>query len=84
MPLSRDATNGESSLPDLEDNKADEWPTMAESKELRGLRQFLRRLECRQIRVKQGGVDVTSQQIAHLRREIERLERTFSRLSGKE
>jgi uncharacterized small protein (DUF1192 family) len=33
--------------------------------------------------VKQGSIDVTSQQIALLRREIEQLERTLSRLSGK-
>ena len=32
--------------------------------------------------VKQGNIDVTSQQIALLRREIEQLERTLSRLSG--
>jgi hypothetical protein len=57
--------------------------TSPESEELRGLRQYLRRLEYRQIRVKQGSIDVTSQQIAVLRRAIERLERTLSRLSGK-
>ena len=50
---------------------------------LTGLRQLLRRLECRQVSVKQGNIDVTSQQIAVLRREIEQLERTLSRLSGK-
>ena len=57
--------------------------TSPESEELRGLHQYLRRLEYRQIRVKQGSIDVTSQQIAVLRRGIERLERTLSRLSGK-
>ena len=31
---------------------------------LTGLRQLLRRLECRQMSVKQGNTDVTSQQIA--------------------
>jgi len=40
---------------------------------LTGLRQFLCRLECRQMSVKQGNIDVTSQQIAVLRREIEQL-----------
>ena len=50
---------------------------------LTGLRQLLRRLECRQVSVKQGNTDVTSQEIAVLRQEIEQLERTFSRLSGK-
>ena len=50
---------------------------------LTGLRQLLRRLECRQMSVKQGSIDVTSQQIAVLRREIEQLERMLSRLSGK-
>ena len=33
--------------------------------------------------VKQGGIDVTSQQISLLRREIAQLERILSRLSGK-
>jgi hypothetical protein len=50
---------------------------------LTGLRQFLRCLECRQMSVKQGNIDVTSQQIAVLRREIEQLECALSRLSGK-
>jgi len=49
---------------------------------LKGLRQLLRRLESRQVSVKQGNADVTSQEIAALRSEIEDLERTFSRLSG--
>ena len=49
---------------------------------LTGLRQLLRRLESRQVSVKQGNTDVTSQEIAALRQEIEQLERTFSRLSG--
>ena len=49
---------------------------------LKGLRQLLRRLESRQVSVKQGNTDVTSQEIAALRSEIEDLERTFSRLSG--
>jgi hypothetical protein len=49
---------------------------------LTGLRQLLRRLECRQVSVKQGNTDVTSQEIAALRQEIEQLERAFSRLSG--
>jgi len=47
-----------------------------------GLRQLLRRLESRQVSVKQGNTDVTSQEIAALRQEIEQLERAFSRLSG--
>ena len=50
---------------------------------LTALRQLLCRLECRQMSVKQGSIDVTSQQTALLRREIEQLERTLSRLSGK-
>ena len=50
---------------------------------LKGLRELLRRLEYRQVSVKQGNTDMTSQEIAALRREIEQLERTFSRLSGK-
>jgi hypothetical protein len=49
---------------------------------LTGLRQLLRRLESRQVSVKQGNTDVTSQEIAALRQEIEQLERAFSRLSG--
>ena len=49
---------------------------------LKGLRQLLRRLESRQVSVKQGNTDVTSQEIAALRQEIEQLERAFSRLSG--
>ena len=49
---------------------------------LTGLRQ-LYRLECRQMSVKQGGIDVTSQQIGLLRRKIAQLERILSRLSGK-
>jgi len=49
---------------------------------LMGLRQLLRRLEYRSVSVKQGNTDVTSQEIAALRREIKDLERTFSRLSG--
>ena len=49
---------------------------------LTGLRELLRRLEYRQVSVKQGNADVTSQEIAALRSEIENLERTFSRLSG--
>jgi len=40
---------------------------------LPSLRQLLCRLECRQMSVKQGNIDVTSQQIAVLRREIEQL-----------
>ncbi len=47
-----------------------------------GLRELLRRLETRQVSVKQGNTDVTSQEIAALRLEIEQLERTLSRLSG--
>ena len=49
---------------------------------LTGLRQLLRRLESRQVSVKQGNTDVTSQETAALRQEIEQLERMFSRLSG--
>ena len=49
---------------------------------LKGLRQLLGRLESRQVSVKQGNADVTSQEIAALRSGIEDLERTFSRLSG--
>ena len=49
---------------------------------LTGLRQLLRRLESRQVSVKQGNTNVTSQEIAALRQEIEQLERAFSRLSG--
>ena len=49
---------------------------------LTGLRQLLRRLESRRVSVKQGNTDVTSQEIAALRQEIEQLERAFSRLSG--
>jgi hypothetical protein len=48
---------------------------------LRGLRQLLNRLESRQMSVNQGGTDVTTREIAVLRREIEQLERTLSRLS---
>jgi hypothetical protein len=48
---------------------------------LTGLRQLLHRLESRQMSVKQGGTDVTTREIAVLRREIEQLERTLSRLS---
>jgi hypothetical protein len=48
---------------------------------LRGLRQLLQRLESRQMSVNQGGTDVTTREIAVLRREIEQLERTLSRLS---
>lgn len=51
---------------------------------LTGLRQLLRRLECRQMTVKQGSIDVTSEQIAFLRQEIVQLERTLLRLSGNE
>ena len=51
---------------------------------LTGLRQLLYRLECRQMSAKQGNTDVTSQQIAVLRREIEQLEHTLSRLAKKE
>jgi len=40
---------------------------------LTGLRQLLRRLESRQVSVKQGNADVTSQEIAALRSEIEDL-----------
>ena len=47
---------------------------------LRGLRQLLHRLESRQS-VNQGGTDVTTREIAVLRREIEQLKRTLSRLS---
>jgi hypothetical protein len=49
---------------------------------LTGLRQLLRRLESRQVSVKQGNADVTSQEIVALRSELEDLERTFSRHSG--
>jgi len=49
-----------------------------------GDRQLLRRLECRQMSVKQGSIDVTSEQIAFLRQEIVQLERTLLRLSGNE
>jgi hypothetical protein len=48
---------------------------------LRGLRQLLNRLESRQMSVNQGGTDVTTREIAVLRRAIEQLERTLSRLS---
>ena len=51
---------------------------------LTDLRQLLYRLECRQMSAKQGNIDVTSQQIAVLRREIEQLEHTLSRLAKKE
>ncbi len=50
---------------------------------LTGLRELLRRLETRQVSVKQGNTDVTSQEIAALRLEIEQLERTLSRLLAK-
>jgi hypothetical protein len=49
---------------------------------LTGLRELLRRLETRQVSVKQGNTDVTSQEIAALRLEIEQLERTLSHRSG--
>ena len=42
---------------------------------LTGLRELLRRLETRQVSVKQGNTDVTSQEIAALRLEIEQLKR---------
>jgi hypothetical protein len=48
---------------------------------LKGLRQLLHRFESRQMSVKQGGTDATTREIAVLRREIEQLERTLSRLS---
>ena len=48
---------------------------------LRGLRQLLNRLESRQMSVNQGGTDVTTREIAVLRRAIKQLERTLSRLS---
>ena len=48
---------------------------------LTGLRELLRRLETRQVSVKQGNTDVTSQEIAALQLEIEQLERTLH-LSG--
>ncbi len=51
---------------------------------LTGLREMLRRLETCQVSVKQGNADVTSQEIAALRHEIEQLERALLRLSGKE
>jgi len=51
---------------------------------LTGLRELLRRLEYRELSVKQGNADVTSQAIAALRQEIEQLERTLLRLSAKE
>jgi hypothetical protein len=51
---------------------------------LTGLRELLRRLEYRELSVKQGNADVTSQQTAALRQEIEQLERTLLRLLGKE
>ena len=51
---------------------------------LRGMRELLRRLEYRELSMKQGNADVTSQQIAALRQEIEQLERTLLRLLGKE
>ena len=38
-------------------------------------------LESRQMSVNQGGTDVTTREIAVLRREIEQLKRTLSRLS---
>ncbi len=44
---------------------------------LTGLREMLRRLETRQVSVKQGNADVTSQEIAALRHEIEQLERAL-------
>ncbi len=51
---------------------------------LTGLRELLRRFEYRELSVKQGNADVTSQEIAALRHEIEQLERALLRLSGKE
>ena len=47
---------------------------------LRGLRQLLHRLESRQMSVNPGGT-MTTREIAVLRREIEQLKRTLSRLS---
>ena len=44
---------------------------------LTGLRELLRRLEYRELSIKQGNADVTSQEIAALRQEIEQLERTL-------
>ena len=49
---------------------------------LAGLRELLRRLEYRELSVKQGNADVTSQGIAALRREIEQSERMLLHLSG--
>jgi hypothetical protein len=42
---------------------------------------LLRRLEYRELSMKQGNADVTSQEIAALQEEIEQLERTLLRLS---
>jgi hypothetical protein len=42
---------------------------------LASLPEFLRRLEYRELSVKQGNADVTSQEIAALREEIAKLER---------
>ena len=49
---------------------------------LAGLRELLRRLECRELSMKQGNADVTSQQTAALRQEIEQLERMLLHLFG--
>ncbi len=48
---------------------------------LTGLRELLRRLETRQVSVKQGNTDVTSQEIAALQLEIEQLERALTSLA---
>jgi hypothetical protein len=48
---------------------------------LTGLRELLRRLETRQVSVKQGNTDVTGQEIAALQLEIEQLERTLTSLA---
>jgi hypothetical protein len=48
------------------------------------MRELLRRLEYRELSMKQGNADVTSQEIAALREEIEQLERTLLRLSAKD
>ena len=61
------------------DGDMDDIPDPADA--LRGLRQLLHRLKSRQMSVNQGGTDVTTREIAVLRREIEQLKRTLSRLS---
>jgi hypothetical protein len=51
---------------------------------LAGLRELLRRLEYRELSMKQGNADVTSQETAALRQEIEQLERMLLHVSGQE